>query len=417
MTDNFNSQSDSLLEDLDGSLILRVSSLKRQGDDDDLGEATLLMSLADRSNDGWTRHIGVATGPGLDLIDKSQLGTNEYKSKTMQDVIKLALNAAKTASTVLLTGESGVGKGHLAEEYIHRHSGRTGKFLSINCAAIPGELAETELFGHEKGAFTGAKDKKLGLLDLAQDGTLLLDEIGELPINIQAKLLTFLDKKKFIRVGGQKVVSADVRLIAATNKNLEQAVKSGSFRQDLYWRIKVVPIKMPPLRERREDIPILVAKLIEQIRSDNKWEKDPDISTRTMADLQRSDWPGNVRELRNVLERALVASNGRRVDIRELGGQPDSDSLDEKRSDADINRGQADNTAPSLADIPWPKGYGVGRSRYPGWKKILELQEDYIKGKSWTWKHLAGELKITVKALRNWRRRAQSESSSTMNPA
>jgi transcriptional regulator with PAS, ATPase and Fis domain len=227
--------------------------------------------------------------------------------------------AAKKDVTVLLLGESGSGKDYLAR-YIHDQSGRSsGPYFSINCAAVHAELAESELFGHEKGSFTGAAGRKRGLLELAEGGTLLLNEIGELSLALQSKLLTFLDTRKFMRVGGEKEINVNARLIAATNRDLGEAVREGTFRQDLLYRLNVMTITVPPLRERLEDIPILATKLLSQIRVDLKLDKDPTISKQVMNALRAYSWPGNVRELRNVLERAVILSRGKEIDLTAIG--------------------------------------------------------------------------------------------------
>ena len=237
-----------------------------------------------------------------------------YKSEAMLSTLKLAQAAAKKGSTILLLGESGSGKDYVAR-LIHENSGRsTGPYFSINCAAIPSELAESELFGHEKGAFTGAGARKRGLLELAEGGTLLLNEIGELPLLLQAKLLTFLDTRRFTRVGGEKEITVNVRLLAATNRDLRKEVKKGRFREDLYYRIDVLTIKVPPLRERREDIPILVGQILQRLHAELQFAKPPWIGEQTMELLKAYRWPGNVRELRNVLERAVMLSDGAAIE-------------------------------------------------------------------------------------------------------
>jgi PAS domain S-box-containing protein len=237
-------------------------------------------------------------------------------SQAMQACLRIALLAAQKDSVVLLLGESGCGKDFLAR-YIHDHSRAEAPFFAINCAAISSEVAESELFGHEVGAFTGAQERKRGLLELAEGGTLLLNEIGELTPGIQAKLLTFLDTRQLMRVGGQKNITVNARLMAATNRDLEKDVEEGRFRRDLFYRINVMPILVPPLRERREDIPILVQTLLQQIGAEMKLKIIPRVSTQTMAAFCEYTWPGNVRELRNVLERALILAGGEELELDE----------------------------------------------------------------------------------------------------
>jgi transcriptional regulator with PAS, ATPase and Fis domain len=227
---------------------------------------------------------------------------------------------------VLLTGESGSGKDYLAR-FIHSRSKRSGgPFFAVNCAAVPAELAESELFGHEAGAFTGAGRRKRGLLELAEGGTLLLNEIGELSLNLQAKLLTFLDTRAFSRVGGISPVSVSARLIAATNRDLQTEVAQRRFRSDLFFRLNVFSITVPPLRERLEDLPLLVQELIAHLTADMQLPHAPEVDSGVLAALGSYPWPGNVRELRNVLERALMLSGGRRITMPALGlGRAESD--------------------------------------------------------------------------------------------
>jgi two-component system response regulator AtoC len=250
----------------------------------------------------------------------------------MQSTIKKALLAAKGNATVLLTGESGTGKDYLAK-YIHKNSDRSnGPYFSINCAAISPGLAESELFGHEKGAFTGAVARKRGMLELAEGGTLLLNEIGELPLPLQAKLLTFLDTRKFTRVGGEKEISVNARLIAATNKDLAKEVETGSFRKDLFYRINIISIEVPPLRQRREDIPLLVKQLLSKLDPEFGPKPPLRMEPEIMDALKKYDWPGNVRELRNVLERALILSHGEKTSLSLLGLPQVEHSVDEDKA-------------------------------------------------------------------------------------
>ena len=234
-------------------------------------------------------------------------------SQAMRATVKQATLAAKGDITVLLLGESGSGKDYLAR-YIHDHSHRaSGPYFSINCAAVSADLAESELFGHERGSFTGAVGRKRGLLELAEGGTLLLNEIGELSLGLQSKLLSFLDTRKILRVGGEKEISVSARLIAATNRDLGEAVNKGTFRQDLLYRLNVMAITVPPLRERLEDIPILAPKILSQIRADLQLDEIPAITEQAMKALAAYAWPGNVRELRNVLERAVILGRGKEI--------------------------------------------------------------------------------------------------------
>jgi two-component system response regulator FlrC len=226
-------------------------------------------------------------------------------TQVMQDVISAVEDVARACTTVLLLGESGTGKEVFAR-YIHGISPRsTGPWIAVNCAALPGELLESELFGHERGSFTGAADRRIGRIEQADHGTLLLDEISEMPIALQVKLLRVLQEREVDRVGGARPVPVDVRIIATSNRDLATMVAHGEFRADLYYRLSVFPIFLPPLRERREDIPALAARLTEEIAV-RLGRPAPVLSTGALSELLAYEFPGNVRELANVLERVLV---------------------------------------------------------------------------------------------------------------
>ena len=227
------------------------------------------------------------------------------RSETMLDVFKMIETVARTNSTILLTGESGTGKGLVAQA-VHYHSLRRDKpMVSLNCGAMPETLLESELFGHMRGAFTGAEQNKKGLLEVAEKGTIFLDEIGEMSPVMQVKLLRVLQERRFRRVGGLEELQADIRVIAATNQDLTKAVAENRFREDLFYRINVIPIVLPPLRERREDIPLLAEHFLAKYSS--QMEKPVTaISRPAMELLQKHEWPGNIRELENVIERAVA---------------------------------------------------------------------------------------------------------------
>jgi PAS domain S-box-containing protein len=238
-----------------------------------------------------------------------------YPSKAMRSTLDMARRVAERDSVVLLLGESGSGKDYVAK-YIHAHSRRkNGPYISLNCAAIAPNLAESELFGHEKGAFTGAMGRKRGMLELAEQGTLLLNEVGELPLPLQSKLLTFLDTRRFTRVGGEKEISVNARIIAATNRDLEKEVAQGHFRKDLFYRFNVIKVTIPPLRERLDDIPNLANEILSRLADEMQLSSVPVLDMATLNALSNYDWPGNVREFRNVLERALITSDGKRFDV------------------------------------------------------------------------------------------------------
>jgi transcriptional regulator with GAF, ATPase, and Fis domain len=242
----------------------------------------------------------------------SNFGEIIGQSESLRRVLHQAEQVAPLNTTVSIFGETGTGKELLAHA-IHKLSPRSNHALvKVNCAALPGTLIESELFGHEKGAFTGADARRTGRFEIANRGTLFLDEVGELPLDLQAKLLRVLEEGEFERVGGSHTLKVDVRVIAATNRNLEEAVRKGAFRSDLYYRLSIFPITMPPLRERKEDIPILVTHLVKQLGK--KLGKTIDaIPQDTMAKLYNYPWPGNVRELRNVIERAVIITQGSKL--------------------------------------------------------------------------------------------------------
>jgi len=251
-------------------------------------------------------------------IDKSFVFENIIgKSKAMKEIFGIVRQIADTKSTILVMGESGTGK-ELISRAIHYNSNRKNyPFVTINCAAIPETLIESELFGHEKGAFTNAIEKKLGRCEAAQQGTLFLDEIGELSLATQAKILRFLEEKEFNRVGGSKTIKVDVRLITATNKDLNQLIKKGAFREDLYYRINVVPIIVPPLRERREDIPSLLDHFIKKYNEEGN-KRVQGVSKEALALMMNYEWPGNVRELENSIERVIALTSNEYIQPDEL---------------------------------------------------------------------------------------------------
>ncbi|KAA0231758.1 sigma-54-dependent Fis family transcriptional regulator [candidate division KSB1 bacterium] len=239
------------------------------------------------------------------------------QAQPMQEVFRMLQKVAPTDSSVIIYGESGTGK-ELVARAIHKNSNRsTGPFVRVNCGALSETLLESELFGHEKGAFTGALKRKLGRFELAQAGTIFLDEIGDISPNLQIKLLRVLQEKEFERVGGEETVSVDVRVIAATHRNLKEEVASGRFREDLYYRLHIVPINLPALRQRLDDLPVLVEHFLQRLGHELR-KPNLQIAPAALDMMRNYHWPGNVRELENVLERAAVLCEGAAITLADL---------------------------------------------------------------------------------------------------
>jgi DNA-binding NtrC family response regulator len=235
----------------------------------------------------------------------------------MQRVFETIQKVAETDLTVLVRGESGTGKELVAQALHNRSSRKNRPFVAVNCAAISAELVESELFGHEKGAFTGADARREGRFEAADGGTIFLDEIGDMAPETQAKVLRVLQERSFERVGGTRPIKVDVRVVAATHRNLEEEVKSGEFREDLYYRLKVVAVELPPLRERPQDIPALTQRFLEQV-TERLGRDKKQISEAALAHLARHTWPGNVRELQNVIEQAAVLASAPEIRVEDL---------------------------------------------------------------------------------------------------
>ncbi len=251
--------------------------------------------------------VSLPDGPGNPAA--ALIGT----SRAMQDVCKEIGRVAAKPLTVLIRGETGTGKELIARAIYHHSQRSKAPFIAINCAAIPENLLESELFGHERGAFTGAEQRRIGRFEQAHTGTLFLDEIGDLPPNTQVKLLRVLQQQSFQRVGGGEVISVDVRMIAATHRNLEQMIRDGKFREDLFHRLNVVCIQLPPLRDRRDDIPVLVNYFLRKYAADFDVES-PAVTSDALAMMQADAWPGNVRELENITRRLLLGARGLSID-------------------------------------------------------------------------------------------------------
>jgi two-component system response regulator AtoC len=302
-----------------GSEELAVEAIKR-GADDYIPKGKMQIDELEFRIDRALRHQKLE-GENQDLrqqLDK-KFGIENIigESEVMQEVFDIVRQVAPTRATVLIQGESGTGKELIAKS-IHQLSPRSKQSLvAIHCAALPATLLESELFGHEKGAFTGAHERRVGRVEQAQGGTLFLDEIGEIDATIQVKLLRFLGERTFERLGSSKTMTADVRLIVATNKNLEHMVKAGTFREDLFFRLSVVPITLPPLRDRRADIPLLARAFLREFATENGKTLN-EFEPAALEALTAYAWPGNVRELRAAIEHAVVLSRKDRVGIKDL---------------------------------------------------------------------------------------------------
>jgi nitrogen regulation protein NR(I) len=272
------------------------------------------------------------------------------RSEAMQNVFKLIGQLAASDATALITGESGTGK-ELVARAIYHHSKRSQqRFLAINCAAIPENLLEAELFGHEKGAFTGATSQRIGKFEQCDHGTVFLDEIGDMSLATQTKILRVLQDGTFERVGGNQVVRVDVRIIAATNKSLEKAVASREFREDLFYRLNVVRIRIPPLRERREDIALLINYFLRKM-AQSEGQQPKTIAPDAISALEKHPWPGNVRELENAIERALVVAKGGTILLQDLPPEIVAPPAPEAVAVASRETGRADETASTPAEM------------------------------------------------------------------
>ncbi len=288
-------------------------------------QTAALKMILERAVEKWrlANHAGRLE---RELAARGVVGELVGESASMQEVFHLLQQAAPTKATILITGESGTGK-ELTARAIHELSPRrAGPFFAVNCAAMPESLMESELFGHEKGAFTGAVERRAGCFELARGGTLLLDEIGDMPMNTQAKLLRVLEERRVRRLGSPREIDLDVRVVASTNHNLREAISKGTFREDLYFRLNVFEIHLPPLRDRRVDIARISEELITALNQKHDC-RVTDIAPEVAALLLAYDWPGNVRELRNVLERAVILAGSGTITTAHLprgfAGRPD----------------------------------------------------------------------------------------------
>ncbi len=298
------------------------------------------------------------------------------KSKAMVEIFERIKTVAATEATVLIEGESGTGKEILARAIHFRSTRKSGPFVKVNCASLAESLLESELFGHEKGAFTGAIKDKPGRFERAHGGTIFLDEIGDTSLALQAKLLRVLQEKEYERVGGVKTLLTDVRVIAATNKNLLKEIERGAFREDLYYRLCVVPLSLPPLRHRREDIPLLVENFLQKFNA--RGERLHEVSSRAMALMMAYDWPGNVRELENAVEHAYVTSTSGRIERQFLPASLRR-ALGSEEAATAINfpaEGEAEQILETLKTHRWRKQEAareLGMSRTTLWRRMKEL--------------------------------------------
>lgn len=337
-----------------------------------------------------------------------------YHSPAMQQCVALALLVAESDSSVLLTGESGSGKDFLAR-FIHDHSTRaSGPFESINCATIPHDLAESELFGHERGAFSGANNQKKGLIELAGGGTLLLNEIGEMPPLLQAKLLTFLDSSSFRRIGGVDLIRVNTRILAATNRDLKAMIASNDFRLDLLHRLNVFTIRIPPLRERIEEIPALVVNISENLATKMNLPSVPAIRATAMKKLHTHPWPGNVRELKNVLERAFVLARGSTVEAKSIVFDADSQNSTQK--------GTGGISSSNIQEVSGAENAAASHliagalSLRPEKDELHRFYYEYIVEKGWTRARLAELLAVDSSTLKKWLKEAGIEAGRAGRP-
>jgi DNA-binding NtrC family response regulator len=279
----------------------------------------------------------ISSDVGDEIQPAENMGNMVGSSQGLRTVLKAIKLVAPTDATVLVRGETGTGK-ELVARAIHDQSTRSRRpFVMVNCAAIPATLLESELFGHEKGAFTGAIAQKIGRFEMAHQGTLFLDEIGEIPLELQPKLLRVLQEQEFERLGGNRTIRVDVRIVAATNRDLEQMVEQGKFRSDLYYRLNVFPVTIPPLRERREDIPMLVRFFTQKYTRKLNRAID-EIPSNALDELTMYDWPGNIRELQNLVERAVILSAGPVLQVTVPNSVPVRDARPARKDEVERDR-------------------------------------------------------------------------------
>jgi len=305
-------------------------------DDDPAGRDGVRQNLAER--DGRKRGRGAETDPLARIVGRSA---------SLRRALREVETVAKTESTVLIHGETGTGKELVARAIHHLSPRRHGPFVKVNCAAIPAGLIESELMGHERGAFTGALARRIGRFELAQDGTIFLDEVGEIPLELQPKLLRLLQEREFERVGGSRTFEANARLVAATHRDLLAMVGQRTFREDLFYRLSVFPLTLPPLRERVGDIPPLVEHFVRELAG--RMKKDiRAVTAEAMQRLSEHDWPGNVRELQNVLERAVILAQGTELTVAPLGRGASTRPASAPRATASLTTRRVGEPTPPL---------------------------------------------------------------------
>ena len=341
---------------------------------------------------GAKEYIPLPPDPDLIAAVADEGHSMVYRDETMASVVRLANQIAPSDASVLITGESGTGKEVLAR-HVFRQSHRAEKsFISVNCAAIPENLLESELFGHEKGAFTGAVARRIGKFEEANGGTLLLDEISEMDPRLQAKLLRAIQEKVIDRVGGNRPVAVDIRIIATSNRNLAEAVREGSFREDLFYQLNVVNLKLPPLRERPGDILALADHFATKYVEANGLPARP-LSPDARRQLSANRWPGNVRELENAIHRAVLLSSGEQISIDALL-TPEGDRLDQPAADM-IGEGPAEKAAAAAMGVT--SGF-VGRTVADVERDLILQTLDHCLGNR---THAANILGISIRTLRN----------------
>jgi len=328
-----------------GSEDVAVEAMKR-GADDYIAKGRMQIDELDMRIARALRHQSLESeneSLRRQLDNKYGLDNIVGESPAMQEVLETVRQVAPSKANVMVTGESGTGK-ELIARAIHQLSPRARQpLVAVHCAGLPRELIESELFGHEKGAFTGAHERRIGRVEQAQGGTLFLDEIGEIDASVQIKLLRFLGERTFERVGSNKTLTADVRLVVATNRHLEARVKTGLFREDLYFRLRVVEIWLPPLRERAGDIPLLARNCLREFAAEND-KKVNDYSSDALEAMIRYRWPGNVRELRTAVERAVVFCRGEKITLRDLPAEVRTNAAAESAANPGRTPGQGEWT-------------------------------------------------------------------------